>query len=185
MTASLRTAADVDLFAVGDLHYRSRAAAYAHILTAETLASLSADALGAWWSERWKWEQDTHRLTVAEDGGRLAGFTYVGPSEVDGAAELYAIHVEPDLVGTGVGRLLMVNALGQLAEMSDGPAVLWVLEDNEQARRFYDRGGWRPDGATRVEPISGVPVAQLRYRLDLSARTTSRPPGRSPGIPPS
>jgi ribosomal protein S18 acetylase RimI-like enzyme len=168
MTVSLRTGADFDLWAVGDLHYRSRADAYAHILSAEALESLSAEALGAWWNERWKWERDSHRLTVAEDGGRLAGFSYVGPSEVDGAAELYAIHVDPELVGTGVGQLLMIDALAQLAEISDDRAVLWVLEDNQRARRFYDRGGWRPDGATRVEPISGVPVPQLRYSLDLT-----------------
>jgi ribosomal protein S18 acetylase RimI-like enzyme len=141
--------------------------AYAHILSADVLGALTAEALGAWWAERWKWERETHRLTVAESGGRVAGFSYVGPSETDGAAELYAIHVEPDLVGTGVGRLLMENALGQLAEVGGERAVLWVLEENGRARRFYDRGGWQPDGTTRVEPISGQPVRQLRYARPL------------------
>jgi GNAT superfamily N-acetyltransferase len=173
MTVVLRTAAEFDLFGVGQLHCRSRADAYAHIISAEALGALSGEALGAWWSERWKWERETHRLTVAEQAGRIVGFTYVGPSEVDGAAELYAIHVEPELVGAGVGRLLMVNALGQLAEISPSRALLWVLAENERARRFYDRGGWRPDGTTRVEAIGGEPVAQVRYELDLP-----RPDGR-------
>jgi GNAT superfamily N-acetyltransferase len=163
MAVSLRTGADFDLWAVGALHYRSRGDAYAGILAADTLARLSAESLSAWWSERWKWEQETHRLTVAEADGRLAGFTYVGPSETAGAAELYAIHVEPALVGTGVGRLLMANALDQLAEVGGDRAVLWVLEANERARRFYDRGGWAPDGGTRFEAVNGEPVAQLRY----------------------
>ncbi|GAA2654839.1 GNAT family N-acetyltransferase [Paractinoplanes durhamensis] len=167
MTATLRTGKDVDLFEVGALHFRSRADAYAHILSAEALESPSGDALGAWWSERWTWESDTHRLTVAEQDGRLAGFSYVGPSEVEGAAELYAIHVDPELVGSGIGKLLMVDALDRLAEIGDR-AVLWVLEENTVARRFYDRGGWRPDGVTRVEPISGVPVPQLRYGRELT-----------------
>ncbi|GIM92839.1 GNAT family N-acetyltransferase [Paractinoplanes toevensis] len=176
MTVVLRTGEDVDLLGVGDLHFRSRADSYAHILSAEALATLSGAALGAWWSERWKWERGTHRLTVAESDGRLVGFTYVGPSELDGAAELYAIHVDPGLVGRGVGKLLMVDALGSLAEIGDGRAVLWVLEGNERARRFYDRGGWRPDGTTRVEAIGGEPVPQLRYGLDLP-----RPDGPSTG----
>jgi len=45
--------------------------------------------------------------------------------------------------------------------------VLWVLEDNERARRFYDRGGWTADGETRVESIGGEPVKQLRYGRPL------------------
>jgi GNAT superfamily N-acetyltransferase len=113
--------------------------------------------------ERWKWERETHRLTVAEQDGSVVGFTYVGPSETPGCAELYAIHVEPGLVGTGVGRQLMDNALPQLAGLGAERAVLWVLAANERARRFYDRAGWVPDGGTRVEAVSGEPVSQLRY----------------------
>ncbi len=163
MTIRLRDVEDADLPAVGALHQRSRVAAYAHLLPAETLGARSAEAFGEWWSERWRWEKETHRLTVAEESGEIVGFTYVGPSETDGAAELYAIHVEPGHVGTGLGRQLMANALEQLADSGEPRAVLWVLEDNVRARRFYERGGWRPDGATRVEPINDVPVVQLRY----------------------
>ena len=163
----LRTARDPDLRAVGGVHLRSRAAAYAHILAPETLAGGSAEALGEWWTERWKWERETHRLTVADDDGEIVGFTYVGPSETEGAVELYAIHVVPELVGTGVGRQLMVNALEQLRQIGGERAVLWVLERNERARRFYDRGGWRPDGETRVEAVNGEPVPQLRYSREL------------------
>ena len=97
----------------------------------------------------------------------MVGFTYVGPSPTRGAVELYGIHVDPGLVGTGVGRLLMANALAQLSEMGGERAVLWVLEDNERARRFYARGGWYPDGATRVEPVNDEPVRQLRYSRPL------------------
>jgi len=169
VAVNLRTGEDFDLVEIGALHYRSRADAYAHILSAETMAGLSAEALGAWWSERWKWERETHRLTVAEaeTDGRIVGFTYVGPSETEGATELYAIHVEPDHVGTGTGRRLMANALRQLAEIGGDRAVLWVLEANDRARRFYDRGGWQPDGATRVEAVNGQPVPQLRYTKEL------------------
>jgi ribosomal protein S18 acetylase RimI-like enzyme len=163
----LRTGEGLDLVAVGAVHWRSRAAAYAHILGPENLAGGSAEALGEWWTERWKWEQETHRLTVADQDGEIVGFTYAGPSETEGAAELYAIHVVPERVGTGVGRELMSNALGQLEELGGDRAVLWVLEENGRARRFYDRGGWVPDGATRVEAVSGQPVPQLRYSRKL------------------
>src|SRR4051794_14240134 len=110
MGLHLRTGEDLDLWAVGALHYHSRIAAYAEILAAETLANGSAEAFGEWWAERWRWEKETHRLTVADQDGAVVGFSYLGPSETPGAAELYAIHVDPALVGRGIGRGLMVDA---------------------------------------------------------------------------
>jgi GNAT superfamily N-acetyltransferase len=145
--------------AVGALHYRSRATAYAHFLPPAALNFGSPEALGEWWSERWKWEQEDHRMTVAVDGDRVVGFTYLGPDEEPRVRLLSAIHVDPEYVGGGVGRLLMLDALEHLGES----AVLWVLEPNERARHFYERGGWVFDGTTRDEVMSGVPTHQLRY----------------------
>ncbi|XVU26443.1 N-acetyltransferase family protein [Actinoplanes sp. CA-054009] len=167
MSLTLRTAEEFDLYAVGAVHQRSRVAAYAHILTGEVLSARSEEGFGEWWAERWKWERDTHEMTVATIGDEIVGFTYVGPSETPSAVELYAIHVAPGLVGTGVGRALMVDAVGRLRALGADRAVLWVLEENAVARRFYERGGWTLDGSTRVEPINGVPVRQLRYSLPL------------------
>src|SRR5690349_19280272 len=101
MSVLLRPADDDDLLAVGALHFHSRATAYAGIVSPEALAYGSPESLGEWWAERWKWERDTHRLTVAVDGDALAGFTYLGPTEQDGVAELYAIHADPAYLGTG------------------------------------------------------------------------------------
>lgn len=162
MSVHPRPATDDDLRAIGALHFRSRAAAYAGILSPEALAFGSPEAMGEWWAERWRWERDTHRLTVATDGGTLAGFSYLGPSEQDGVAELYAIHADPAYLGTGVGRTLMLDALPALAGLGDR-AVLWVLAANERARRFYEQGGWAVDGTIRTEPIGGEPVGQVRY----------------------
>ena len=166
MSVHLRPGTDDDLRAVGALHFHSRATAYAGILSPDALTYGSPEVLGEWWAERWKWERDTHRLTVAADGETLAGFSYVGPSEEDGLAELYALHAGPAYVGTGVGRALMIDALPALARLGDR-AVLWVLEANDRARRFYDRAGWIPDGTTRIEPVNGEPVPQLRYAHPL------------------
>ena len=164
MTVVIRTGQAADLIAVGALHHRSRAAAYGGFLPPEALAFGSPEMLGEWWSERYRWERDTHRLAVAADGDRIAGFTYLGPSEEPGVTVLDAIHVDPQWVGTGVGRLLMLDALPHL-----GPrAVLWVLEQNARARRFYARGGWAADGTTRVEAMGGHPTLQLRYSRNLA-----------------
>jgi GNAT superfamily N-acetyltransferase len=174
MSVHLRPAADDDLAAIGALHFHSRATAYADLLSPDALAYGSPEALGEWWAERWTWERETHRLTVAVIGDDLAGFSYVGPSEEDGVAELYALHAGPSFVGTGVGRALMLDAVPALAARGSR-AVLWVLEGNARARRFYERGGWAADGTTRTEAIGGEPVAQLRYGRSLTAASPQLP----------
>jgi GNAT superfamily N-acetyltransferase len=161
VTVILRTGKDSDLGEVGRLHFRSRLDAYADVLPAQALAFGSPDGLAEWWAERWKWERDTHRLAVAADGDRIVGFTYVGPDDEPGVMLLNAIHVDPQYVGSGVGRQLMADALPHLGHR----AVLWVLAGNDRARRFYERGGWRFDGTTRVEDWNGVPTQQMRYAL--------------------
>jgi ribosomal protein S18 acetylase RimI-like enzyme len=173
MSVRLREVRDDELPAVGALHYHSRVAAYRGFLPAEALSFGSPEALGEWWSERFRWERDTHRLTVAVDGDTIVGFTYVGPSEEPETAELYAIHVDPAHVGTGVGRELMVSALAGLAKHGDR-AVLWVLDGNDRARRFYEEGGWAADGTIRAAPMGGTETRQLRYSRSLAAEPGGR-----------
>ena len=48
-----------------------------------------------------------------------------------------------------------------------GAALLWVLEDNPRARRFYERAGWAPDGVRKAEERFGVRAAEVRYRKDF------------------
>ena len=46
-------------------------------------------------------------------------------------------------------------------------AILWVLDDNPRARRFYEREGWTLDGGRKEQDHLGVRVAEVRYRLNL------------------
>jgi ribosomal protein S18 acetylase RimI-like enzyme len=153
-----------DLDAVGEVHARARGAAYAGIVPADALDAVSGAAMGQWWAARWEYEQDTHRMAVAHDeAGAVVGFAYVGPSEVPGTGELYAIHVEPARQGGGIGRALMDWAVRTLAELGHRRAVLWVLTDNASARRFYERAGWRADGVGREAPLGPAMTRQRRY----------------------
>ncbi|MBF9128868.1 GNAT family N-acetyltransferase [Plantactinospora sp. S1510] len=174
MTLTLRPAVAGDLMAIGDLHHRSRSAAYREFVPADALASVTGEMMGRYWTERWTYERDSHLMTVAERNGRLVGFTYLGPhdpEEPDSAGpdvgELYAIHLDPAEQGRGVGRALMVDALAKLHARGWRRAVLWVLADNTHARSFYVRGGWVPDGVEREGDIGPVLTRQLRHVRNL------------------
>ena len=81
-------------------------------------------------------------------------------------AELYALYVRPAWWSTGTGRALMDRVLARSARAGYSSITLWVLRDNRRARRFYERAGFAPDGATNVLTRLGD-VLELRYRRSL------------------
>lgn len=108
---------------------------------------------------------------VAEVGGEVVGFACVGVfrKQADNAraGELWAMYVHPDHWGTGAGYALMQATMDQFTRDAIETAYLWVLEDNAQARRFYERQGWSADDETVTEAIGGVDIIERRYSLLL------------------
>jgi GNAT superfamily N-acetyltransferase len=80
--------------------------------------------------------------------------------------EVYALYVIPDWWSTGTGRSLMSCAVATLSDAGYQRAVLWVLEANDRARRFYEKAGWIPDGASNVLAGLGRAV-EVRYSRPL------------------
>ena len=158
---SVRLATPDDARAIAEVHVATWRGAYAHAFPAEVLESLSVDERERLWARTVA--SDEFTVYVAQTG-RVVGFVSVGPSrEADGEGELYAIYVEPSSWGAGAGPALMRAALDRLAERF-ASAILWVLEDNPRARRFYEREGWVLDGE-RIDVVRGVEVAEVRYRV--------------------
>lgn len=102
---------------------------------------------------------------------RVCGFTTVGPSrdsDRGDVGELYAIYVHPNCWGGGIGRALIRAARRRLVEGSASEAILWVLDGNERAERFYRMDGWLPDGQRRRQDVHGIEVDELRYVTPLA-----------------
>ncbi len=162
----VRPATPEDARGIAEAHVRSWQVAYAHAFPADRLAGLSIDEREVRW--RHNLADDAVVTTVAVDGGRVVGFAGVGASHApDADGELYAIYVAPDAWGSGAATALMDDALERLRGASCRDAVLWVLEDNPRARRFYEKHGWRVDGASRVDTYLDTDVTVVRYRIPL------------------
>jgi ribosomal protein S18 acetylase RimI-like enzyme len=98
----------------------------------------------------------------------VIGFVSVGASRDDDAAgELFAIYVHPNHWDTGAGRALMQAGEAELASQGHHHVVLWVLDDNPRARRFYELAGWNADGAARVIEMFGMSISEVRYAKEL------------------
>ena len=68
--------------------------------------------------------------------------------------------------GTGLAERLLDAALQDIVAAGGTVARLWVLEDNERARRFYERSDWRADGTERVVPFPPHPL-DVGYTKEL------------------
>jgi ribosomal protein S18 acetylase RimI-like enzyme len=166
---AVRTVAAEDKLAVARVHVRSWQAAYRGIFPDDYLDQLSPEDR----AERYTFGADDpsrQRTFVATDGPTICGFTTAGVSrDIDlvAAGEIYAIYVDPDSWGLGAGRLLIENARLLLYDMEFEESFLWVLENNERAKRFYGIDGWLPDGSSRTEDRWGVAANEVRYRRPL------------------
>lgn len=110
---------------------------------------------------------------VAERAGLgVIGWAAYGPYREDGRllahGEVYALYVLPEQIGTGAGRALMAEVLTRAAAAGHPDVALWVLKENAPARRFYERAGFRPDGAEEDFDVDGVAVPEVRYARALS-----------------
>jgi ribosomal protein S18 acetylase RimI-like enzyme len=90
-------------------------------------------------------------LLLAEDGGRAIGYAVV--SEVGSQAtletggrmaELESLAVLPGSRGAGVGTTLMAAAHELVRELGIDELMLYVMDGNEGAMRFYERYGMKP-----------------------------------------
>ncbi|MEO8395592.1 MAG: GNAT family N-acetyltransferase [Chloroflexota bacterium] len=109
---------------------------------------------------------------VALEGDQVAGFCSVGASPNEDAdaqnGELFAIYVDPQAMGKGIGSALIAEGENWLRADGFTHATLWVLATNAPSIRFYEHQGWSADGVTKTDMMGVFPLHELRYarRLD-------------------
>ena len=196
----IRSASAADAAQIAAVMQASWRAAYAGIIAPEVIGRVTAPDGGARVRQSFRtrpWQKtlvaveaqpEARRRRAAADG--IVGYAFFGPEQdVLGApwphplspegqqgqvAELYALYVHPAWWSTGTGRALMGRVLDTATVAGYLSVRLWVLRDNSRARRFYERAGFAPDGASHaLEGLGGV--TEIRYRRSLHAGAPDAP----------
>lgn len=169
-TVVVRLARLDDAATIADLHVRSWRAAYRGIVPDAILDGLSIEQRVEFWQRRIRREADPAaegRVWVVVDGDRVVGLAAsrraTDPDLGQGTGELAAIYLAPEAWSKGLGSVLFAAAIDDLRARGFAPLVLWVIEANARGRRFYERAGWRPDGARHEIDFDGTPVDEIRY----------------------
>jgi RimJ/RimL family protein N-acetyltransferase len=166
----IRRAGVDDAENIAQVHVATWQAAYGAILPAHFLAGLRwQDRVDPWRQRLSDTVSQAATWVIVDDDERVLGFASIGPARDDdrasaGAWELYGIYLDSAVWYQGLGWALAGHVLaGVPAHVVD--VSLWVLADNAQARRFYERLGFVADGAVRTETIGGRVVDEVRYLL--------------------
>jgi GNAT superfamily N-acetyltransferase len=164
----VRAARPEDADSIGRIHTRAWQVAYRGLIPDSVLDARDAVESALQWRRRL--EQERTPLLVAESSSQVVGFCSLGrardPDLADpSVGEIHALYVHPEAWREGAGRCLLEAAREVGQDVGYATLVLWVLESNLRARRFYEHLGLQPDGAHKSVPIAeGVELLEVRYR---------------------
>ena len=165
----LRPAEPSDAIAVARVHVRAWQVGYRRLLPDEYLDGLRAEDR----AQRYNFANpDPHKpqTIVAVADGDICGFATTAPArdpDAKDGGELWALYVDPERWGRGIGGALLSAARAGLLDLGFRHAVLWVMAGNTRAEGFYRSDGWAPDGQRRTESVWGAVADELRYRRAL------------------
>ena len=166
----IRPAEPDDALAVARVHVRSWQAAYRTLLPDDYLDQLRPEDRAQMYDFTGL-DPLKPRTIVAAKNGLIYGFATTAPSRDQDLAdygELYALYVDPEQWGQGIGAALVSTARAGLFEAGFRNAFLWVMVGNTRAERFYQIGRWALDGLRRTDTVWGVTVEEVRYRRDIA-----------------
>lgn len=104
------------------------------------------------------------------DGEEAVGCAAFGRSrdeKLPGWGEIVSIYLLPNYFGRGYGEALLKGAVDVLKQQGHRHIYLWVLRENDRARRFYEKHGFVCTGDECTIDIMGQPLVDLRYGLSI------------------
>ena len=141
------------------VHWKSWQESYSGLIDQNYLDALTLEKCEA---IAYRWPDN---ILIAKADGNVIGFCGYGQcrdEDVQDAGEIFAIYVLQEYQGRGIGSALMQAALDQLAY---DRIVLWVLQGNEKAIRFYQKCGFSFDGCGK-DIMLGSAVREVRMRKE-------------------
>lgn len=146
---TLRVPSPEDAREIAEVHVRSWRETYTGLVPERFFGDDARQARLRLWTTLLADPAGRERIRVAEVDGAIVGFAERDRPQEDNPARelaLRLLYVLKAHHGSGAGQALVDAVLGE------EPAQLWVAEANLRAIRFYERNGFRADGAALTDP---------------------------------
>jgi len=170
MNFIIRSAQEGDASGIAKVHVETWQSAYKGQVPEKVLNDLSIEQKSDKWAKTIAANDPKKSLLVAVSREKIVGFCIVSPSrdaDMPDFGELSAIYVSPAFQGYGVGLSLMNEGLDFLRKSGYSKAMLWVLKTNAATINFYEKCGWRADGAEKEEAKDECTLQEVRYRKEF------------------
>jgi L-amino acid N-acyltransferase YncA len=174
---SVRPARADDAEEIGRIQVVTWRTAYASILPAAVLESLSeTEAASAWAAAISSPPSPRHHVLVAQEQQWSVGFAAVGPADEledddpDPATTvaLAPILVEPRWGRRGHGSRLLAAAVDHARADGMTRAIAWIPEGDAPSREFLLSAGWAPDGLARALDTGAGELREIRLHTLLA-----------------
>ncbi|MHB1234066.1 MAG: GNAT family N-acetyltransferase [Microbacteriaceae bacterium] len=136
---------------------------YGTIMPAELIERMTPERASQMWEKALTGGGDEHVAALDEDGLLVGFIGYRTTSLYSGY--ISSLYVSPYAQGAGYGRLLLTQAEDELRAKGAKTARLWVFEQNEPSRRFYEKAGWMLDGTRETLEEWGQPQVGMSKQL--------------------
>lgn len=153
-----------DWLAISHVYEQSWKHAYRGIIPDTWLARIPSGQ----WANGLK-APDRLSLLLIEDGKICgsASYSHARMEEMKGYGEIISIYLLPEMMHKGYGYQLMQAVISALYDIGYQKVYLWVLEENKNARRFYERFGFVQKDWRQMDIYDGKEVAELMYVYEI------------------
>lgn len=151
-----------DRLAISKIYEQSWRYAYKGIIPQDYLDSIRE---GQWAAN---FDRPKMHTLVCLEEGKFVGTSSFSRSrfeEYAGWGEIISIYFLPDYFRKGYGRVLLETAVSELRKLGYHDIFLWVLEDNMNARKFYEKVGFTQTEYYKDDSIGGKCLREVSYIL--------------------
>ena len=164
---AIRLAVPADAPEMAEVGMRSWEAAYKDIIPADFIRQKNATR-----PEHFK-KSITHEnkyTYVIQRGGKTVGIMHVAPSSDmdldDSFYELHYIYLHPDYFRQGIGTKALDFAFDLARKLGKTAMSVWVLAENVNSIKFYEKCGFIADGSVKPREYGRV-LECIRMRKTL------------------
>jgi ribosomal protein S18 acetylase RimI-like enzyme len=172
MTIVIKNATISDAKDIATIHVHSWKKAYAGIVPAIILNSLSIENYHNAWHE---YLTQGCTVLLATELDQVHGFVSYCPSRDKDAdpvktAEISAIYLAPEQFRKGLGTRLCEAVEAAISESGFAELTLWVLDANHPARAFYERLGFIPTGDAVANHFDKIELKEILYKKIITEK---------------